>query len=269
VIIDEFQIIVEDRVDLWNDRMPDFRVWCADSSFGVKLYCGQCLDCSYPIKAFTFRPKYWDLDAYNAAEYGQILDDLVDVLEGYFGVKELGDKGGKAMPMFTISEIIAKINEMYGEYGAFTLKTEVNKDGVPARWLWFKASVDHYGVQPGPNEVGVGIDLGIKYMSERRAHAWSLIKDYERHVLEAHSTEAGNRSAYYRVIFNDPATIVLWRDGTKTVVKCRPGEEYDPEKGLAMCIAKKTLGNKGNYYELFKDHLTDYYIAEGLKELNK
>ena len=54
-----------------------------------------------------------------------------------------------------------------------------------------------------------------------------------------------------KVIFNDPATIVLWSDNTKTVVKCE-NEEYDKEKGLAMAIAKKALGNKGNYYNAIK-----------------
>lgn len=53
------------------------------------------------------------------------------------------------------------------------------------------------------------------------------------------------------VIFNDPATIVFWTDGTKTVVKAK-NEEFDPEKGLAMAIAKKFLGNKGSYYNEFK-----------------
>lgn len=49
------------------------------------------------------------------------------------------------------------------------------------------------------------------------------------------------------VIFNDPATIVFWADGTKTVVQCQYGDIFDPEKGLAMAISKKALGNKGNY----------------------
>lgn len=52
------------------------------------------------------------------------------------------------------------------------------------------------------------------------------------------------------VIFNPPATIVFWEDGTKTVVKDQ-GEGYDPEKGLAMAISKKALGNHGNYYKQF------------------
>lgn len=54
------------------------------------------------------------------------------------------------------------------------------------------------------------------------------------------------------VIFSGPATIVQWTDGTKTVVKCSKGENFDPEKGLVMAITKKALGNKGNYYETIK-----------------
>ena len=52
-----------------------------------------------------------------------------------------------------------------------------------------------------------------------------------------------------KVIFNDPATIVFWRDGSKTIVKAQTNETFDQEKGLAMAIAKKALGNEGNYYE--------------------
>lgn len=58
------------------------------------------------------------------------------------------------------------------------------------------------------------------------------------------------------VIYNDPATIVFWEDGTKTVVKCK-NEKFDPEKGLAMAFSKKMLGNKGNYYNVFKKWLPD------------
>ena len=57
------------------------------------------------------------------------------------------------------------------------------------------------------------------------------------------------------VIFNDPATIIFWEDGTKTVVKCQDGDEFDPEKGLAMAIAKKAYGNKGNYCNKMKKWL--------------
>lgn len=59
------------------------------------------------------------------------------------------------------------------------------------------------------------------------------------------------------VIFNDPATIVLWADGTKTVVKAE-NEPFDPEKGLAMAISKRALGDKYNYYDTFKKYVGRY-----------
>lgn len=58
-----------------------------------------------------------------------------------------------------------------------------------------------------------------------------------------------------KVIFNDPATIIFWKDGTKTVVKAQDGEVFDPEKGLTMAISKKVLGNQGNYYNDIKMYL--------------
>lgn len=54
------------------------------------------------------------------------------------------------------------------------------------------------------------------------------------------------------VIFSGPATIVMWKDGTKTVVKCQEDDEYSMEVGLTMCIAKKALGNKGNFNDILK-----------------
>lgn len=72
-----------------------------------------------------------------------------------------------------------------------------------------------------------------------------------------------------KVIFNDPATIVYWEDRTKTVVKCEK-EKYDPEKGLAMAIAKKALGNQGNYFEVFKKWVgEDKLFPEKKKEKKK
>ena len=45
-----------------------------------------------------------------------------------------------------------------------------------------------------------------------------------------------------KVIFNGPATIVIWGDGTKTVVKCKDGDSYSKWAGFAMCIAKRLYG---------------------------
>ena len=53
-----------------------------------------------------------------------------------------------------------------------------------------------------------------------------------------------------KVIFNDPATIVLWDDGTKTIVKCSEGDTYSEWSGLAFCICKKLMGD--DFHKAFK-----------------
>lgn len=60
-----------------------------------------------------------------------------------------------------------------------------------------------------------------------------------------------------KVHFNPPVTVVLWDDNTKTIVRCE-NEEFDAEKGLAMAITKKVLGNKGNYFETVKKWVKPY-----------
>ena len=67
------------------------------------------------------------------------------------------------------------------------------------------------------------------------------------------------------VIFNPPATIVFWTDGTKTVVKCQNGEAFDPEKGITMAFFKKMNGNKGHYFEEIKKWTEGYINSNGVE----
>ena len=68
-----------------------------------------------------------------------------------------------------------------------------------------------------------------------------------------------------KVIFNPPATIIVWDDNTKTVVKAQEDEPYDPEKGMAMCIAKHIYGDCGSYYNVFSEWLKTYVPEEQKK----
>lgn len=98
-------------------------------------------------------------------------------------------------------------------------------------------------------------------MSTSRNLAWEQANRYDYYVENRTKsfdfTLMNPKRCVKDVIFNDPATIVLWRDGTKTVVKSS-NEKFDPEKGLAMAFAKKMFGNKGNYYNVFKKFLSKY-----------
>lgn len=66
-----------------------------------------------------------------------------------------------------------------------------------------------------------------------------------------------------KVIFNKPATIVFWADGTKTVVKCHGDDEYSKDAGLAWCIAKKAVDDGEKFIDIFdkwipKDESNDF-----------
>ena len=83
-----------------------------------------------------------------------------------------------------------------------------------------------------------------------------------------------SKAAFYgvpeikKVIFNYPATIILWEDGTKTVVKAQDKDQFDKEKGLAMAIVKKTMANNHSYYnEIFKKWLPKEEPVETLGDL--
>lgn len=113
--------------------------------------------------------------------------------------------------------------------------------------LWNDSSWNNLCRQYLRNDVDATYDCYIKWFDkspsankETTERSNYMSTDIRRHIK--------------KVKFNPPATIVFWTDNTKTVVKCN-GEDYDPEKGLAMCICKKMLGNRGNYYEVFKKWL--------------
>lgn len=69
-----------------------------------------------------------------------------------------------------------------------------------------------------------------------------------------------------KVIFNPPATIVIWEDKTKTVVKCMDDTVFDPDVGLAMCISKKVLGDK--FKSTFRKYVNEYNAAQIQEKLD-
>ena len=99
----------------------------------------------------------------------------------------------------------------------------------------------------------IDIDLMFSYRptTDKKNETKKSVDSFE-------TKQSTNRRVKIRdVIFSDPATVVFWSDGTKTVVKTRGGEKYDKEKGLAMAIIKKITGNTGSYYNIFKEWCGD------------
>lgn len=83
---------------------------------------------------------------------------------------------------------------------------------------------------------------------------------------------AATRLSIKKIIFNGPATIVMWSDGSKTVVKRQPGEVMDAEKGIFAACAKKLLGTNAsgsNYLEQIKPILMEQCCCISNEEAKK
>ena len=53
-----------------------------------------------------------------------------------------------------------------------------------------------------------------------------------------------------KIIYNCPATICYFPDGTKTVVKCAEDEEYVKEEWVMACIVKKIFSSRNQFRKL-------------------
>lgn len=117
--------------------------------------------------------------------------------------------------------------------------------------------------------IGGRVANGQYRIIDDRGHGYNVIgctyyPDGDRVFIEIDPNEYrkrtgnGSHGTYWssikptKVIFNGPATIVLWDDGTKTVVKCTERETFDYEKGVALCYMKKLLGNDNSFKHIFK-----------------
>lgn len=116
-----------------------------------------------------------------------------------------------------------------------------------------------YAVESKGAKIGVEM-AGYTNMASKDGLYWfmpdSLRINYDYRIPQE------KRDLIDRVMFQPPATIIFWTDGTKTVVKAQNGDDFDPEKGMAMAIAKKFFGNKGSYFEKIKKHVTKEWIEK-------
>ena len=119
----------------------------------------------------------------------------------------------------------------------------------------------------GADLIEIGVDDMYPEIAKYCENDIAVTKEYVNNIYGVEEHIPATYFKIEKVIYNNPATIVFWKDGTKTVVKACGDDEYDPEKGLAMAISKKALGNKGNYYETFKKALPKKDIHEILQKL--
>lgn len=69
-----------------------------------------------------------------------------------------------------------------------------------------------------------------------------------------------------RVVFSEPATIVFWTDGTKTVVKCMPGEKFEKYAGFMAACMKKMFGSTSRAKAIMNECIYDQPKPENKKK---
>ena len=80
-----------------------------------------------------------------------------------------------------------------------------------------------------------------------------------------HSSTLAKNSTDYRpkrVIFNPPATVVFWKDGTKTVVKSMEGDQFNPYYGFVCALAKKIYGSNSAVKSIVSKYMPEFNKEE-------
>lgn len=62
-----------------------------------------------------------------------------------------------------------------------------------------------------------------------------------------------------KIIYNPPATIVFWTDGTKTVVKCSAEDEYNEYYGFLCALGKKMFGTNSHIKKIIDGKAERHY----------
>lgn len=60
-----------------------------------------------------------------------------------------------------------------------------------------------------------------------------------------------------KIIFNNPATVVFWKDGTKTVVKCMEGQPFSEYYGFLCALGKKIYGSNSKLSNIIKQYTVE------------
>lgn len=103
-----------------------------------------------------------------------------------------------------------------------------------AHYLVGLDAIRYIRIEPGDNN---------KYLYECEVTADSILPPREtRNFMEPR-----------RIIYNDPATIVFWEDGTKTVVMKAPGEKFNKYAAFCAAVAKRLYVTNSKICTIVKD----------------
>lgn len=185
----------------------------------------------------------WEPVQYNPSKWPDVLKEIAGMQEPLTGELYVGRNNHKTDILNALTYWNKKEDEK--------MRT-LNQTDISNLIIW-----DRKNSKPIGRVTGMTMDVSPGRETGLRIDAVMYSENNEPKVRYNDDFYGGKIKAFNdlrikRVIFNNPATIVFWKDGTKTVVKAH-NELFDREKGLAMAVCKKLYGDK--YHRLFKDHI--------------
>ena len=131
----------------------------------------------------------------------------------------------------------------------------VEFEGTPHKKYWFNTNLDL--MAGGIYE----IVADNKTTYDNRVRIIDIFNGYKkkefRTITSAKLLVAPKKpdKAYDKIYVNPrkDTVCVVWKDGTRTVMKPQEGDVFDYEKGIAMCFLKKIYNNRGCFNDVFRD----------------
>jgi hypothetical protein len=119
---------------------------------------------------------------------------------------------------------------------------------------------DYFGIRQGDVDIVKDVKLNGNIRLEGRGGMFydndnfKIFSDKGEKKTMAKTTKKLRKSDFgvKDVIFNDPATIVFFTDGTKFVSKKGKDNVYDPEVGIALAVIHHQSGSKQKFKEFVK-----------------
>ena len=257
---DEVYKASENVVVKYNTCCADgFRLYVWDGKRWTDFHPGPCTDYDGPKPGGSYERRYLGKRIYPTSQ------GIHNMSNPFAKMAEEAMRGYEKPPVLNWGvpdAIVQDGNRVLAKYNLrYIGETDTNVRDNPKGWL--VQIIHRTGTTIGKRTISPQIGFVVSYKDVEYVYTgpeegWVAINNYRKEETEmpVRYDRIYPRLAIKKVVFNAPATIVFWDDGTKTVVKCE-NEEYDPEKGLAMAIAKKALGNQGNYYNQFKKWLPE------------
>lgn len=149
--------------------------------------------------------------------------------------------------------VVRTFNPITYKKGRVGVKIDnIHNDSSKYDCYWFKPDDLGYVFEDKKEEINMRKDLNDlgEYIGNSMELAGEAAKAYLNSIYGV--SKSNNPPAIKKVHFSGPMTVVIWEDGTKTLVKCSEDDFFDYEKGLAMAIVKKMYGNDNSFHKIFK-----------------